>query len=282
MTVTAPPRPPRPQKPQDPVERPDPEALIEEARQRARRRRRLYGAAAAGLALIGVSLFVVFGRPEASQSAASDPPAVPVVSDGEATVVAQYAKFPFGWVFVYDDGRVLWHQYGPRSGALERRLTADGLDLVRSGALPASAFLRALSHAAHPRWVAKHPNWSQTWTPGTPLPAGLWADPEFRTYAPSRYALIIKWDDYASALEPLPAALQRLPASARTLLRGRERTYHTGDWYFTEHPSWDWSFFLVSAEEASVLEGALFRARVTPFETVPILPHGKPAFPDGG
>ena len=277
MTVTAPPRPPRQPDPvpRDPVERDDPEALIEEARQRARRRRRLYGAVAAGLALIGVSLFVVFGRPEASQSAASDPPAVPFVSDDEATVVAQYAKFPFGWVFVYDDGRVLWHQYGPESGALERRLTADGLDLVRSGDLPASAFLRALSHAAHPTWNMKHPNWSvnhPNW--GAPLPTGVWVDPEFRTYAPSRYALILKQDE--------ASVLQRLPASARALLRGRERTYRTSDWYFPETPLWEMRFFLVSAEEASVLAGALERARVMLFEAVPILPHGKPAFPDGG
>ena len=282
MTVTAPPRPPRRRdpverddfvQPRDPVEHPDPEALIEEARQRTRRRRRAYAAAAAALALLGASLFVVFGRPEPSQSASPEPPALPVpLSDDEATVVAQYAKFPFGWVFVYDDGRVLWHQYGPESGALERRLTADGLDLVRSGALPASAFLRALSHAAHPTWNVKHPNWSAN-HPNlrTPLPTGLWADPEFRTYAPSRYALIL--------LEDEAPALARLPVSARALLGGKDGTYRHTDWYFPE--SWDWSFFPVSAEEASVLEGALETARVK-FEAVPILPHGQPAFPDGG
>jgi hypothetical protein len=265
--------PPPSLRPQDP----DPEALIEEARQRARRRRRLYGAVAAGLALLGVSLFVVFGRAEPSRSASPEPAAGPVPSsDGEATVVAQYAKFPFGWVFVYDDGRVLLHRYGPEAGALERRLTADGLDLVRSGALPARDFIRAFSPEPnhpnwfrfHPNWRANHPNWSKV-----SLPAGLWADPEFRTYASSRYALIIKED-------PEAPALQRLPASARAVLSGKRRTYRTGDWYFPEIPSWEWGFFLVSAEEASVLGGAL-ETHVR-FEVVPILPHGKPAFPDGG
>jgi hypothetical protein len=203
---------------------------------------------------------------------------VPIARDGEATVLAQFAKFGYGWVFVYDDGRVLLHRYGPEAGALERRLTAGGLDLVRSGSLPARDFIRAFSPEPnhpnwfefHPDWRANHPNWSEV-----SLPAGLWADPEFRTYASSRYALIIKED-------PEAPALQRLSASARALLGGKERTtYRTSDWYFPELGSWDWGFWLVSAEEASVLGGALEKAGVR-FEAVPILPHGKPAFPDGG
>ena len=54
MTVAAPPRPPRPS---DPVEheRPDPEALIEEARERARRRGRKYTALATLVAVAGVA-----------------------------------------------------------------------------------------------------------------------------------------------------------------------------------------------------------------------------------
>jgi Tol biopolymer transport system component len=70
MTVTAPPRPPRPG---DPVDREELEALVEalikEARQRARRRRRIYGAAAVLVALVGVTVFAVFERTAQSQSA---------------------------------------------------------------------------------------------------------------------------------------------------------------------------------------------------------------------
>ena len=70
MTVTAPPRPPRPG---DPVDRKElegiVEALIEETRQRARRRRRIYGAAATLVALVGVTVFAVFERSAQSQTA---------------------------------------------------------------------------------------------------------------------------------------------------------------------------------------------------------------------
>ena len=79
MTVTAPPRPPQTPPPPhrgDPVERPDPEALIEEARQRARRRRLMY-AAGALVALIGISLITILGRGEPSQGAAAEPFAQP-------------------------------------------------------------------------------------------------------------------------------------------------------------------------------------------------------------
>jgi hypothetical protein len=267
--VTASPRPPLQG---DPVQRDDPEALIEEARQRARRRRRLYGAAAALLALLGIVLFASFGRPEPSQSAAAEPPALPIVSDGEATLLAQYAKFGYGWVFVYEDGRVLWHQYGSKFDPThahigdyvpkERRLTADGLDLVRSGALPASAFLRALSYQNHGN--------AETWTTGTSLPAGLWADPEFKAYAPSRYAVC------NGPGESLAGLVQGLPAPARALLRGKERTRAPGSLYPGDQLSWPLACFVVSAEEAGVLKA------VVPIEPWPILPHGGHALPDGG
>jgi hypothetical protein len=281
--VTASPRPPLPG---DPVQRDDPEALIEEARQRARRRRRLYGAAAALLALLGVVLFASFGRPEPSQSAAGDPAALPVASDAdEATVVAHFAKFPFGWVFVYDDGRVLWHDYGesppgPVGGnhnyvPLERRLTADGLDLVRSGALPARDFIRALSpDPNHPNWYRFHPNWDAdhpNWT-DVSLPAGLWADPEFKPYVPSRYAAC------PGAPGATPRTLEGLPAPTQALLRGTERTYRTIDVYGPTPDSLE--CFVVSAAEASVLERTLADARF--LGVFSILPHGEPAWLDAG
>ena len=70
MTVTAP---PRPQRPSDPVTHGEfdalVEALIEEARQRAQRRRRRNGAVVTLIALVGVALFALLGRSASSQTA---------------------------------------------------------------------------------------------------------------------------------------------------------------------------------------------------------------------
>jgi hypothetical protein len=70
MSVTAPPRPPNPT---DPVDRDELEALvnalIEEARRRARRRRIMYAAVTASVALAGIVLFAVFERTAQSQTA---------------------------------------------------------------------------------------------------------------------------------------------------------------------------------------------------------------------
>jgi hypothetical protein len=66
VTVTAPPR------PSDPVDRQEVEALvealIEEARQRAQRRRRIRMAAVAFVVLVGAAVFAVFERTAASQN----------------------------------------------------------------------------------------------------------------------------------------------------------------------------------------------------------------------
>jgi Tol biopolymer transport system component len=69
VSVTAPPRPPRPT---DPVDRDELEALvnalIEEARRRAQRRRRIYAAVVTSLALVAVGVFVGFDHTAQSQS----------------------------------------------------------------------------------------------------------------------------------------------------------------------------------------------------------------------
>jgi Tol biopolymer transport system component len=68
VNVTAPPRPPSPT---DPVDRDELEALvnalIEEARRRAQRRRRIYAAVVASVALVAVAVFVGFDRTAHSQ-----------------------------------------------------------------------------------------------------------------------------------------------------------------------------------------------------------------------
>ena len=83
MTVTAPPRPPR--RLSDPVERDEfeafVEALIEEARQRARRRRRAYMAVAAFLTLGAAAIFTLVDRTAEAQTASPALAAPSSVSD---------------------------------------------------------------------------------------------------------------------------------------------------------------------------------------------------------
>ena len=117
------------------------------------------------------------------------------------SVIAHYAKIHVGYVYIYADGQVVL--YRDRGATLlERRLTQEGIDLVRSGAVDPSALL---THQ---------------------LPEGAWADLEFRAYAPSSYAICS-----GGVAEPIDASrvVSRLPAPAQALLRGKERTYDTTD-----------------------------------------------------
>jgi hypothetical protein len=248
VTVTAPPRPPATG---DPVDWGDPEALITEARQRAWRRRRRYAAAVAVLALLATSVIVVFGRPEPPQSLSPEPPPtllVPPDPDDAALIVAKFGKIHVGWVLVYADGRVI--EYGSNGQCsdcderseyaggdlFERRLTANGLNLVRSGTIP-------------PRFLLSG---RQVYDPA--MPADTWADPEFKPYLPSRYAACF---DPGNPEE----IVGRLPAAARPLLRGKElRTHSNIDPYF---PDLAWppaECFEPSTEEAIVLYKTLRRA----------------------
>jgi hypothetical protein len=209
VTVTAPPRPPATG---DPADWGDPEALIAEARQRARRRRRRYGVAVAVLALLATSLIVVFGRPEPSQSLSPEPPRtlpIPPDPDDPTSIVAKFAKFHGGWVVVYGDGRVV------TSEMTERRLTANALDLVRSGAIEPAALI----------YVAR--------SLPQKLPADTWADPEFKPYVPSRYAACLDPGnlDWFVGSRPGHATemVGRLPAAARPLLRGTELREYSND-----------------------------------------------------
>lgn len=116
------------------------------------------------------------------------------------SVIAQHARIHMGYIYIYEDGQVVLYEDG--SGRLlERRLTQQGVDLVRSGAVD-----------------------SRPWLTG--LPERAWVDPEYRPYAPSRYAIC-----YRGAGEPIDAsrAISGLPASAQVLLRGKERTYDKTD-----------------------------------------------------
>jgi hypothetical protein len=153
------------------------------------------------------------GSPDAEWDGFDLPPEGAVPSSPETgNVIARCCSDQlFGSVFVYADGRVITSRAGR---IVEQRLTPEGIDLVRSGAVEPRRFLRPA---------------------GPSLPAGAWADPDARSYVPSRYAVC-----YAAirALHP-PAppdvagemigyvdpsrVVSLLPAQAQDLLRGKER-----------------------------------------------------------
>lgn len=188
----------------EPFERAEnPEALIPEARQRARRRRGLYLAAAL-LTVLGVFLAALMVPPlgPQQQSLTDEPPDLPAPAvQYPAGIVAVHGVFHYGWVVVYDDGRVI-HRLDWDNGLTERRLTANGTELVRSGAV-------------HPGSLIAQPDSS--------LPGDLWADPQPDPYIATTFAAC---HEPSASLE---ARMGYLPPGVQTLLRGREHTYKDVD-----------------------------------------------------
>lgn len=219
------------------------EVLIAEARARARRRRRWYTLAILA-ALIGAMVVVSSGRADAPadrlpmDAPAPSSPAVPAGQHDLARVVASDGVYHLGWVIVYGDGRVI---VGHETEPLERRLTAAGLDLVRSGAIAPMDLL----------------------FPSSSLPEDIWADSTIRSYQPTRYAACPEGPGTA----PAPARAP-LPAAAQALLRGREHTYTNVD--VVSRP--DSGPFAVaecselSADEAALLVGILHDAGFSDFD----------------
>jgi hypothetical protein len=235
VTVTAPPRPPATG---DPVDWGDPEALIAEAKQRARRRRRRYAAAVALLVLAATSLMVVFGRPEPSQSSLPEPPVLPVPADPDdaASIVAKYGNVDWGWVVVYGDGRVI-KMFSARppldytEQLFERRLTAKGLDLVRSGAIQPMALLPLQDRMWHCGPVHRIPGGTSNCVEITRAPAEVWADAEAKPYVPSRYAACLGTSGHLDEIPQGQATeiVGRLPAAARQLLGDKELRSYSND-----------------------------------------------------
>ena len=145
----------------------------------------------------------VTGPPETGPTVAPDagwdgngipPEGVALSTPAEGELIGQFAEFHVGFLFVYADGRVIWHP-DLGGGPFERRLTPEGVDLVRSGDIQAEDLL--------PPWVLHG------------VPASAWADAEIKPYAPPRYAI---------CLDP-SRSVDLLPAPAQALLRGKEHTY---------------------------------------------------------
>src|SRR5262245_34756499 len=113
MPVVAPPRPPRVDEPAGDEAG---EALIREAKQRARRRRFVYCGAAAIVAIGPLGAFAALATstapPDAGARPEPNPPTprgAPLVvgADAGSTMLASWAQFHTGYVFVYGDGRVI-------------------------------------------------------------------------------------------------------------------------------------------------------------------------------
>ena len=132
--------------------------------------------------------------------------AVPTTPDIGELVLNEFDIHPFRSASVYADGRLIWD--GERDtavdsrGWVEQRLTAEGVDLLRTRAFPLNV------------WPAP---------PASTLPASAWVDRAFRGYVPSRYSVCYEFRDPDLHDSPvgLPSAqaLELLPNDVSVLLR---------------------------------------------------------------
>jgi hypothetical protein len=114
------------------------EALIKEAKQRARRRRWSYGAAVVVVAIAAAAAFSTAGTSSPHRASAHDvpTPAVPLGAplveglDRASTLLASWGQFGDGYVFFYADGRVVWYPGGGVFVDADGRVTwhPDGRD----------------------------------------------------------------------------------------------------------------------------------------------------------
>ena len=143
MSVAAPPRPAQPaDSGGDAVQ-----ALIEEAKQRARRRRRTYGAIVLVVAVTAVAVTLAFSGSDTTRRERSglDLPggAAATVADGDELIASMFV-----WgravggrdavVYLYADGRLISTTHG--HGFRERRLTRDGVEFVRADIISSGLF----------------------------------------------------------------------------------------------------------------------------------------------
>jgi hypothetical protein len=177
--------------------------------------------------------------------------------------------------------------YAGVSRLFERRLTPNGVDLVRSGAIQPSTLLAEASLC--PEGVEACPS-----VPSA-LPAGTWADSEIGVYEPSRWSI--------GALSE--AEIGRFPAAAQAVLRGKKPTTYNENNVFLFFPDFPESvgktsgdgpdqvgccFELTTAEVSAVVAALIDVGIPDPFvypDTIsvgqdlnlhldPILPHGDP------
>jgi hypothetical protein len=177
-------------------------------------------------------------------------------------LVAEAHELDFGWVYVFEDGRVIsWSATpgaGQPNGIREQRLTPEGVDLVRSGVIDPSDFICVAGTRPAPYACVG---------PRHEIPASAWEDPMLRPYVPYRYAICDS------------GALRLLPAAAQDLLRGKEQTFPING-----APHGTAGCFDVTTEEARALDQILTDAGLNRevLTFAPILPHGDPGSQGGG
>jgi hypothetical protein len=309
MNVAAPPKPP-PLLLRASVDDDTAEALIKEAKQRARRRHWSYGTAAVVVAIAVVAAFTIPGSPSLPDGAARAVPKPPTPlgaplvqgADAASTLLESWGQFQVGYAFVYADGRVVLKlesgvfldadgrmtgngegcctpgDDGPRPEyvAVERRLSARGLKLVRTGKLHPKRFLVTRDVDREGRILIEFAG-GET---GIYQRKGLWAEPTARVYEPSKYAICPGTTD----------TLGLLPASAQVLLNGKQNTYDpnigTANWGVPPGPPME--CFEVTSAEFSTLQQLMPPSQgwllplvaegefVGSLDAFPIYPHGQP------
>jgi hypothetical protein len=190
------------------------DGVIFEAQRRARRRRTAYLIAASALAILAGAFAMFAGstmvaNQGSEQGGESSGFSAPV---DEAEIVAEWSKLHVGWVYVYDDGRVVSYPDShaslregtePLQGIVVQRLTPNGLELVRAGVIEPRTLL----------------------VDRDDVPIDAWSDPTPDEYLPSKYALCHnEGTDRVGVIGDVSAIRDRLPLDLQTLLRGTERT----------------------------------------------------------
>ena len=250
------------------------DAVIKEARRRARRRRVHQGIAVAAVGAAVVAALAIRasppprggGSPAPHRTAASASPTSPHRSPSGAAR-GELGAVHVGWVLVYDDGRVLSSPDG--YPVLERRLTPSGVAAVRAGSVTLYSLLSR----------------SQVMTP-----ASIWVDSEGREYRPAAYAACL-WANRNHAGE-----VRAMPAAARKVLSGAPpaRVGHAGTHsrVAASDVTSAWNCLRIDSAELAALERAAARvdrwgsgddivfARTTDGSRVkasiwPIMPHGR-------
>jgi hypothetical protein len=280
------------------------EALIKEAKQRARRRRWTYGGAVVVVAIAAVAAFTVPGGPSAPHRAArntppaSSPPTplgAPLVEgpDPASTLLASWAGFHVGYVFIYADGRVIWssgvfvdadgrvtwHPDGRDSfvdtdmGEIwypGRRARYPGTRVRPEGVFRYAVIERHLNPRGldlvragklDPKHLLR--NWDHVDREGRIhwvrqllyQREELWAEPTAQTYEPAKYAICYTGNqgDSTNARD----VVGELPAPAQALLNGKQRTYDpnigTASWGFPPGPLTE-CFEVTAAESATLYQ----------------------------
>src|SRR5262245_7265113 len=220
MPVAAPPRPPQASRP---AAHDAGEALIKEAQQRARHRRRLLaGAAAVLVAVAAVGGFAILpdgtspprGAARYVPSRVPPTPLGPPLVEGPDAASTLLTSWYWGSAYfaVYADGRVIWGGRGSRLN--ERQLSPFGLELFRDGKFVDPTFLWET------RLILRKDLWAEF-----PLVSPGAATVTPRTYEPSHYAICSgNPGNSVSATQ----FVGLLPEPAQALLNGKHRTYDPG------------------------------------------------------